>query len=140
MNKVKLFAPGALALVAFAGWGSAQAEDAKPAEKHAETKYEDKGEKDFGDKFTSFWIHDVGGTIHNGLKKGTSKIEDTFTGGGKEREVANKRHKIAQMKQNAKTEVEKAKADEEEAKLNAQLAEDERKRVEKEKEKEAKGK
>jgi len=140
MNKVKLFALGTLALAWFVGMERVQAEDSKATEKSAETKHEDKSDKDFGDKFTSFWIHDVGGTIHNGLKKGTGKIEDAFTGGSKERDVANKRHKIAQMKQNAKTEVEKAKAEEEEAKLNTKLAKDERRRLEKENEKEAKGK
>ncbi|MFH0938748.1 MAG: hypothetical protein V1899_05660 [Planctomycetota bacterium] len=31
-----------------------------------------------GNWFTSFWIHDVGGTIGNGLKVGVNKIKRTF--------------------------------------------------------------
>jgi hypothetical protein len=31
-----------------------------------------------GNKFTNFWVHTVGGTIGNGLKKGADKIANTF--------------------------------------------------------------
>ena len=31
-----------------------------------------------GSSFVHFWKHTVGGTIHNGLKKGTDKVTKTF--------------------------------------------------------------
>jgi hypothetical protein len=43
-------------------------------EERKEEKRDDRG----GSKFTSFWIHTVGGTIGNGLKKGANKIANTF--------------------------------------------------------------
>ena len=33
-----------------------------------------------GNWFTNFWVHRVGGTIGNGLKTGTKKIDHAFTG------------------------------------------------------------
>ena len=37
-------------------------------------------EKRNGNWFTDFWVHRVGGTIGNGLKKGAKKIDHAFTG------------------------------------------------------------
>ena len=43
------------------------------------------------DRFTNFWVHDVGDTIGDGLKTGTRKIKHAFNGGSKERDEADKR-------------------------------------------------
>lgn len=97
MSKTWMWAVLAAAALACAAQGSCRAEEGKPAKaaRGAENKNEDKG---FGDKFTSFWIHDVGGTIHNGLRKGTDKVQNTFTGGTKEKDVEKKRVKDAEKK------------------------------------------
>lgn len=56
----------------------------KPAEKKAEkaAKEEKKESKETkergGNKFVNFWVHDVGGTIGNGLKTGAHKISRAF--------------------------------------------------------------
>jgi hypothetical protein len=57
---------------------SAADKEAKPAkeEKKVEVKTETKAGGD--SKFKRFWIHTVGGTIGNGLKKGANKIANTF--------------------------------------------------------------
>jgi hypothetical protein len=38
----------------------------------------DSRKKEYGSKFTRFWTKDVGETIFKGLKKGSSKIANTF--------------------------------------------------------------
>ena len=45
-------------------------------EKKTETVREEK--KGFGSRFKGFWIHSVGGTINNGLRRGADKIANTF--------------------------------------------------------------
>ena len=96
----------ALAVLGWSGASTARAEEGKPDkdEKAAEQKA-DADDKDIGDKFTSFWIHNVGGTIYSGLKRGTGKVQNAFTGGSRERDIANDRHKIALKLQDAKTDL-----------------------------------
>jgi hypothetical protein len=47
---------------------------AKDDKKKEEKKKEERG----GNAFVNFWVHTVGGTIGNGLKKGAGKIERAF--------------------------------------------------------------
>jgi len=49
----------------------------KKADKDTEAKYNTTVKKN-GSKFTRFWTDDVGNTIYKGLKKGSSKIANTF--------------------------------------------------------------
>lgn len=90
----------AFAAVAVFNSGSAAAEDAKPAkvERTAEQPQSAEEDKDFGGKFTSFWVNDVGGTIHTGLKRGARKIHNAFTGGSKEKDEEKARLKAAEKK------------------------------------------
>jgi hypothetical protein len=57
-------------------------EKVKVEKKETETKEVKKEvkkeEERGGSKFTNFWVHTVGGTIGNGLKKGAGKIANTF--------------------------------------------------------------
>ncbi|HYF48030.1 MAG TPA: hypothetical protein VEJ63_01395 [Planctomycetota bacterium] len=73
----RLFALAAALTLGCALNASAADKDAKPGKE--EKKVEVKTEKKGGDsKFKRFWIHTVGGSILNGLKKGASKIANTF--------------------------------------------------------------
>jgi hypothetical protein len=72
-----------LALAAFALSFAVRADD-PPVDKservavrvnHEQIKDDAKG---VGHKISRFFVHDVGGTIGNGLKKGTSKVSDAF--------------------------------------------------------------
>ncbi|MBI3830307.1 MAG: hypothetical protein HY291_12375 [Planctomycetes bacterium] len=92
---VGLFSVGALAL--FAGRTCA-AEDAKPAkaERQAPAPSEKKGD---GNWFTNFWTHDVGDTIYHGLKSGSRKVSNAFTGGTKEKDAENDKLRDAHKNQ-----------------------------------------
>lgn len=86
---------GALAL--FAG-RTCSAEDAKPVKAERQTSAPEE-KKSGGNWFTNFWVHDVGDTIYRGLKTGTRKVSNAFTGGTKEKDAENDKLREAQKKQ-----------------------------------------
>jgi len=91
----------AFAVVVVFNAGSVAAEDTKPAKVERTAEQPQSAEdnnKDLGGKFTSFWVNDVGGTIHTGLKRGARKIHNAFTGGSKEKDEEKARLKAAEKK------------------------------------------
>ncbi|MCW8132076.1 MAG: hypothetical protein KIS92_17145 [Planctomycetota bacterium] len=105
MNKHWMWALFAVTVLACAAQRQVRAEEGKePKEAKASRTVENKDageDKSFGDKFTSFWIHDVGGTIHGGLSKGADKIQNAFTGGSKEKDIEKRRQKEALKRKEA---------------------------------------
>ena len=62
----------------------------------------DKSDHRDGNWFTDFWVHKVGGTIGNGLKKGTHKVDRAFNGIGKDNDEPKR---VESTKTETKTEV-----------------------------------
>lgn len=102
MSKYVALALFTVVALACSSQQSCCAEDGKEAKASRSVENKDKDEdKGFPDKFTSFWIHDVGGTIHNGLSRGADKIHNAFTGGSKEKDIEKRRQKEALKKKEA---------------------------------------